>query len=198
MAADSDLVRGIIADLTRELFGRPVMSNLTRPAYVERLVARALQPGWRHVGGDWAGWDVESDAGARLEVKQSAVRQTWTGGLPGGAKPTPGIFDIAPRTGYWIQSGSRWVPVVGRPADIYVFGHHPVFDLEQVDHRDPEQWMFHVVPQHRLPGGQRTIRLSWLQAASEGLRYAELRAAVMKVVDSLARLKGEEAIVTGW
>lgn len=78
MATDLGLVGSVVAELARDLFDRPVMSNLARPLYVERLVARALLLAWRYVGSDWAGWDLESEAGARLEVKQSAARQTWT------------------------------------------------------------------------------------------------------------------------
>jgi hypothetical protein len=189
MGADTELIRGIIAELAHEFFDRPVMSNLTRPAYVERLIARALSPGWRHVGGDWAGWDLESDRGVRLEVKQSAMRQTWTDGPTGPGRAAAGIFDIAPRTGYWTPEG-KWVRSIGRLADVYVFAHHPVFDLEQVDHRDPEQWVFHVVPEHRLPGIQRTIRLPWLQAATEAVRYAGLKTAVADTVALLPKLKG--------
>ena len=40
--------------LVRDLYDRPVMSNLVRPQYVEYLVAIALGPGWRLVGGDWS------------------------------------------------------------------------------------------------------------------------------------------------
>ncbi len=139
MIADLVLARSVIADLAAELFDRPVMGNLARPAYVERLVARSLLPTWRHVGSDWASWDLESEAGARLEVKQSAVRQSWTEGPARLGKPTRAVFDVAQRTGYFTDGGSRWVPGACRPADLYLFAHHPVFDLQQVDHRDPDQ-----------------------------------------------------------
>ncbi len=112
MTADLVLARSVIADLAAELFDRPVMGNLARPAYVERLVARALLPTWRHVGSDWAGWDLESEAGARLEVKQSAVRQSWTEGPARLGKPMRAVFDVAQRTGYFTDGGSRWVPAV--------------------------------------------------------------------------------------
>lgn len=189
MPADSDLVRGIIAELAQELFDRPVMSNLARPAYVERLVVRALQPAWRHVGSDWAGWDLESDVGARLEVKQSAVRQTWTDGPTHPGKPTPGIFDIAARTGHWAEGGSRWMPGIGRPADVYVFAHHAVFDVHEVDQRDPAQWTFYVVPEHKLPVGRRTLGLPWLRQMSPSISFEALLPAVDGTISSLSSLK---------
>lgn len=79
----------------------------------------------------------------RLEVKQSSVRQTWAS-----RQPTPGLFDIRVRTGYFV--GSEFVAEPGRNAEIYVFAHHPVAD-DTADHRNPSQWRFHVVPASALP-----------------------------------------------
>lgn len=193
MPADSDLVRGIIADLARELFDQPVMSNLARPAYVERLVARALHPAWRYVGSNWTSWDLESDVGARLEVKPSAVRQTWTDGPSRPGKPTPGILDIAPRTGYWVDDGRRWVPGICRPADVYVFAHHAVFDVHEVDQRDPAQWTFYVVPEYKLPAARRTLGLAWLQQLSPPIAFEALLPTVDGTISSLSSLKRDLA-----
>jgi hypothetical protein len=70
------LGRTIVSELARELLDRPVISNLMRAALVERLVLHALGPSWRYVGADWSGRDLEDARGARVEVKQSAARQT--------------------------------------------------------------------------------------------------------------------------
>lgn len=53
-----------------------------RPVYVEFMIAVILGEGWRLVSADWAGWDLENAQGARVEVKQSAARQTWTDRAP--------------------------------------------------------------------------------------------------------------------
>lgn len=87
----------------------------------------------------------------------------------------------------------RWVRSIGRLADLYVFARHPVFDLDQVDHRAPEQWVFHVVPEHCLPQTQRTIGLAWLQRASSPVEHAALGPAVMQATRPLAHLKREQA-----
>ena len=75
---------------------------------------------------------------------------------------TRGSFDIAPRTGYWSDGGSKWVEQPGRPADIYIFAWHPVTEEQTADHRDPDQWEFYVVPEAELPPRQKTIALSRL------------------------------------
>lgn len=75
--------------------------------------------------------------------QQSSVRQSWTS-----RQPSPGLFDIRARTGYFV--GSEFVAEPGRNVEIYVFAHHPVAD-DTADHHDPLQWRFHVVPVSALP-----------------------------------------------
>ena len=153
------IAKEILDELVIELYGQPIMSNLTRPIYVERLLARLLKGDWRFVGGDWSGWDLENTSTlARIELKQSAARQTWTDGPTRIGKPTKPIFDIEERTGHFGDNGSTWIKTPGRPADLYVFAWHPGFDpKDAVDHRDPEQWEFYLLPETRLPKGQKTL-----------------------------------------
>jgi hypothetical protein len=159
------IAQEIIKELVDELYGRPLMSNLTRPIFLEKLLTRLLKGAWRHVGGDWSGWDLENlTSRARIELKQSAARQTWTDGPTRLGKPTKPVFDIAERTGYFGDGGSAWINTPGRPADLYVFAWHPGFiPKEEVDHRDPEQWEFYLLPEARLPKGQKTIGLNTLK-----------------------------------
>jgi hypothetical protein len=59
-------------------FGNPVIQNDFRGIVAEAIVESALGPTWRWRSGDWLGWDFEHvDSNIRLEVKQSAARQTW-------------------------------------------------------------------------------------------------------------------------
>jgi hypothetical protein len=60
-------------------------------------------------------------------------------------KESAAIFDIAPRTGYWVD-GLRWVQETARHAHIYVFARHPVTDIALADHREPSQWDFYIHP----------------------------------------------------
>jgi hypothetical protein len=132
-------------------FGSPLVSNIYRGLVTEIIVGAALGPEWELRSGDWRGWDFEHPTGLRLEVKQSAARQTWTGTR----KATVPIFDIRTRTGYFDRADRVADP--RRFAHIYVFAHHPIMDAS-ADHRDPSQWRFHVVPTNRLPTGK-TISL---------------------------------------
>lgn len=159
------IAREIVAEIVHELYGNKILSNLTRPLYVERLLVRLLKGRWQYVGGDWSGWDLEeTTSNLRIEVKQSAARQTWTDGPFRVGKPTKPIFDIRERTGYYENGGSRWVDGLGRPADLYIFAWHPGFaPKEYVDHTDPEQWEFYLLPERRLPTKQRTIGLNGLK-----------------------------------
>lgn len=152
----------------RAAFGRPLITNVHRGLLAEAIVASALEPDWRWCSEDYSSWDFENKDGVRLEVKQSAARQTWT---PVGGKPSSCSFDIARRTGRW-ENGIEWVEAPGRSAHIYVFAHHPVFD-HSADHRDPKQWLFYVVATRSLPDTKR-IGISALQTFAEPCGYDEL------------------------
>ncbi|MDO9384272.1 MAG: hypothetical protein Q7T86_15575 [Hyphomicrobiaceae bacterium] len=159
------IAKRIIADIVDELYGKSIMSNLIRPIYIERLLRRLLDGHWRYVGADWAGWDLENSVSrVRVEVKQSAARQTWSDGLTREGKETKPIFDIKERSGYYSDGGAQWVATPGRPADIYIFAWHPLFHpIGDVDHTDPEQWEFHLLAERLLPKAQKTISLSALK-----------------------------------
>lgn len=159
-------------------YDRPIMNNVDRARYVEYLVALTLGEGWEPTW-DWAAWDCQHDSGVRLEVKQAAAIQSWDRGKPAGNRSPR--FDIARRTGYSIQDGSRWrwVDCPGRPADLYVFAWHDESRCEIADQRDAGQWRFFVVAEQNLPKDQKSIGLTRLNVlASPSLPIAELRNAV--------------------
>ena len=54
------IAREIVDEIVQELFGKKILSNLTRPLYIERLLARILKGTWKCVGGDWWGWELEN------------------------------------------------------------------------------------------------------------------------------------------
>jgi len=170
-------------DLDRKVFdavfGRKVIQNNFRATYFEFIVGELLGPDWRHFGLEWAGFDFLGPQGERLEVKQSAARQSWAAGKAGYAPPQ---FDIRERTGRW--EGPKWIPGPGRQAHIYVFGWHPVTDEEQCDQRDPEQWEYYVARADQLPP-QKGISLGPLRRLVEPVGAAQLRAQVDKVSQKL-------------
>jgi len=141
-------------------FGKPIIVNNLRGLVAEAVLRLALPDEWTWCSGDWAGHDFEHQDGTKLEVKQSAVRQSWKPGPKGYGKP---VFDIAERKGRY--EGSVWVDGAGRHADIYVFALHAVTD-DTADQRDPSQWQFAVVPASLLPAA-RTISLARVKALGQ-------------------------------
>ncbi len=68
----------LIARLTHRLFGSPILLNSFRGEVGEEMVAMALEPEWEHCAGDWAAFDFRHGrSGLRIQVKQSAARQSW-------------------------------------------------------------------------------------------------------------------------
>jgi hypothetical protein len=97
--------------LATKLFDKPLIQNSFRSALVEEMIEPFLSlGGWQYVGHDWGGWDFVRLDGLKLEVKQSAARQSWAG------KPSRGIFSIQPTKGYY--EGSSWIENPGRQADV--------------------------------------------------------------------------------
>jgi hypothetical protein len=105
-------------------------------------------------------------------VKQSAARQSWSSAAK--RRPVP-RFDIAERTGYW-ESGTTWIASPGRFADLYVFAYHPIAH-EGADHRNPDQWVFYVVPTRSLPN-TKTASLPTIEQLSPRIRISDLACSV--------------------
>ena len=169
-----------IAEITRRAaqaaFGKPLVVNVQRGLVAEAIVAAALEPDWRWCSEDYSSWDFEHRDGTRLEVKQSAARQSWST-----TRPSSCSFDIAPRTGRY-EGGTRWIEEAGRNADIYILAHHPIFD-GRPDHRDPGQWLFYVIPTRLLPPSRR-IALGPVNRLVAHCGFTELKERVATVAGS--------------
>ncbi len=147
------------------------MENGYRGLVAEIIIWKALAPDWHLCSGGWNGWDLQHMSGCRLEVKQSAARQTWTAPK----KPTSPSFGISEKTGYY-ENGVTWTAQTGRHAHIYVFAYHPLTD-DGTDHRKASQWEFYVVPTGQLPSAK-SISLATLKSRSETIPWASLKIAV--------------------
>lgn len=164
-----DKINATVTAATVAIFGKPLVINVYRSVLVEAMVAAALKD-WRWCSGDYAPYDFSHPTGLRLEVKQTALKQSWTAT----AKPQP-RWDIAARMGYW-EDGIKWVEEPGRNADIYVFALHPVTD-DRADHRDPAQWLFHVISETRLPSAK-SLGLSTLKRLTSAVPIEQLASSV--------------------
>jgi hypothetical protein len=164
--------------LAAKIFDQPLIANQYRSAFIEAMIEPYLAPhGWTYKGDGWSGWDFERTDGCRLELKQSAAKQTWS--QPRSAQ-TRGAFDIAARKGYFYEGGAKWAPTPGRCAQIYVFAWHPIFGPE-ADHRNPDQWEFYVVPATSLPDGRRTIGRTGIKKLTVPVKLEELGGAVQSL-----------------
>ncbi len=165
----------VIRRLVHRLSGRPLIQNNARGELVEEMVAMALEPEWQLCGGDWGSHDLERTDGLRIQVKQSAARQSWH---EEDSKPSRGNLSIASKEGRWADDGS-WIYEAGRNAEIFVLGWHPVTD-PSADHRAADQWQFYVIAEHRLPQ-QSSIALSTLQTLSDAVTVRNLAHRVREV-----------------
>jgi len=181
------LEKEIFANLIGTLFDVPIMGNLYRPHYVERMIAIALGESFVLMSADWAGWDIEHRDGVRIEVKQSAALQTWTNRPSHAGRPYSGSFDIEPRKGYWAD-GNKWVNEPGRQAHIYIFAWHSITDPAIADHRDASQWRFFVVLERDLPQGQKTISRTVVEKKWPSVTFDKLCNAVNGQINSLTRI----------
>lgn len=171
-------------------YDTPVMNNVYRADYVECLIVFMLGTEWSltwSLGWDWTLWDCQHSSGARLEVKHSVARQSWDHETI--ARSRSPRFDIAPRSGYWTQDGSRWVDSPGRPADLYVFAWHDERRDGYADHRNTNQWVFFVVAEQDLPKNLNHIGLTGLKAIVAPCRIADLKATVENACPARDSLK---------
>lgn len=175
--SDMTTVHDVILGRLLAMFSGPVMQNSLRSMYVEEQVGVLLGSRWRSVGADWAGWDFESLDGVRLEVKQSAAKQSWSQ-----SRASRGSFDIAPRTGRY--DGAVWVPGEGRAADIYLLAWHGRAD-EHCDQRDEAQWEYYLVAARSLPARQKTIALSRVQQLANPVAATEVAAQAERLAADL-------------
>ena len=157
-----------------EAFGSPLILNVLRSLVVEAIVATALPDGWVWCSSDYSNWDFRHCSGVKLEVKQSAARQSWRSRS---GKPSKCSWDIAPRTGFW--EDGIWVERAGRNAEIYVLAYHHVFD-DSADHRDVRQWRFFVLLDTLLPGTRR-LSLEGAHKLDVPVTYGELARKVEEV-----------------
>lgn len=171
----------VYARASEAAFGKPLVMNVLRGHIVEAMVALALEPDWCWCAADYAAWDFERADDVRLEVKQSAVQQSWASNPGSVARPA---FDVRERTGRW--EGATWIAGQGRQAQIYLFCCHDVVG-ELADHRDPSQWTFYVAPTSSLPPVKRlgigSVRKLGMQTV-----FDDLKLTVDRVANGVSRL----------
>ena len=143
--------------LVARLYGQPIIRNVLRGELVEQFVLDALGDGWI-AAGDYEAWDVQSvDGKHRIQVKQSAARQSWA---EVDCKPSNARFSIKGSMA-WTEAGG-WAGDITRQATLFIFAWHPLVDAS-ADHRDPDQWEFYLIRSDQLPE-QNSLSLNMAKA----------------------------------
>ena len=168
--------RRVLSSLIDRLYGERIIRNDLRGELVEEIVGLALAPEWHPCGSDWGACDLRhEESGLKIQVKQSAARQTWS---PGPRGPGPARYAIAEKTGRY--EGVDWFAEIGRNADIFIFAWHGLTGPE-CDHADPAQWQFFVVAEVDLPA-QKSLGLPHIERLATESDFSGLREAVRSVV----------------
>ena len=174
--------RRVLSNLFDRLYGGTVIRNDLRGELVEEIVGMALAPEWKLCGSDWSSCDLQhAESGLRIQVKQSAARQSWAPGNRGHVQPR---FSVAAKTGRY--EGANWIAGEGRNAEIFVFAWHGVTGPE-CDHANPEQWTFYVVAEAELPA-QKSVGLVQIERIADPATFHNLRDAVGGLANKLTRL----------
>lgn len=120
-----------------------LVSNATRGVLAEYLVASALGLS-EGVRSEWDAYDMETEAGLKIEVKSSAYIQSWYQ-----RRLSQISFGIQP-TLAWDYETNLQAKEKKRQADIYVFCllHHK--DNDTTNPMDLSQWTFYVISKNQL------------------------------------------------
>lgn len=128
----------------------------------------------------WAGWDLETASGIKIEVKAAAYLQEW-------AQKGPS------RIVFTRLKGQLWDPLTGYSgtatynADLYVFCVQIERDPERWNALDMGQWRFHLLPREALAGRNlKSISLSTLSTMTVALTVREFRREAEKMIESIA------------
>jgi len=178
------LHRKVISGIVRR-HDRAIMTDEHRQEYLVCLVAEILAPDWTSPwtkGHDWALWDLEHGAGARIQIKQSAARKPWEVGRK--VETRTGWFNIALPDLFTSRDGDL-IPPPDRLAEIYIFAWHGETRESIADHRAPEQWGFLVVPAKSLRANLRSIGLHEIEEITDAVGFESLAWAVRETLHGL-------------
>jgi hypothetical protein len=163
--------------------------NTDRAKFAEWLVARAVGADTTQPRDPWAGWDVITPNGIKIEVKCTGLLQNWTSANPS----KPGYDRLITRA----PDAPQDEPPAVR-ADVYVFGVHLCQDVTAYNVLDVTQWAFRVVPGRIISAwNQKSIRLSVLQQRGYStVGYADLAQTVTAAVATSSHVPTSPSSIT--
>ena len=158
-----------------------VVSNYTRGILAEYMVGKALgcikDDDVRDEG---RAYDLDTQAGVRIEVKSAAYVQSWQQ-----SRLSKISFNV-PKTFGWDRETNKFDTEKKRQADVYVFALLFHKDKKTVNPLDISQWEFFVLPTIVLDERERSqhsITLPSLKKLTDSVSFFELRQAVDKAKD---------------
>ena len=158
-----------------------VVSNYTRGILAEYIVCKALgcikDDDVRDEG---RAYDLDTQAGVRIEVKSAAYVQSWKQ-----SRLSKISFNV-PKTLGWNRETNKFDTEKKRQADVYVFALLFHKDKETVNPLDISQWEFFVLPTKVLDERERSqhsITLPSLKKLTDSVSFFELGQAVDKAKD---------------
>ena len=158
-----------------------VVSNATRGILAEYMVGKALG-GIKDddVRDEGRAYDLDTQAGVRIEVKSAAYVQSWQQ-----SRLSKISFNV-PKTLGWNRETNKFDTEKKRQADVYVFALLFHKDKETVNPLDISQWEFFVLPTIVLDERERSqhsITLPSLKKLTDSVSFFELGQAVDKAKD---------------
>jgi hypothetical protein len=139
--------------LIDDLLGSKIIENSLRGYWCEQMLAETLGPECKVISSGWHPWDLqigpdqaEFPERIRIQVKNSAARQTWHGLDANTSRVT---FDLPYRRipAYFARQFPETIcEAEGFLCDIFALCYHPVWNIEEVDQTDPAQWLTYLLP----------------------------------------------------
>ena len=148
-----------------------IVGNTERGNLAEFLVAQALDIA-TDVRNDWEDFDLTTKDGTKIEVKSSAIVQSWRQ-----TRIYPPRFSIRKTLPTWDYSSTT----KQRYADIYVFCLLAHLDKETINPMDVSQWEFYALRTDVIDrdlGDAQSISLRDLRSRSKQYGYSALRQGV--------------------
>lgn len=179
---DLDHPDATVLDFWRWAFSDLRANNL-RGIFAEWLVAKLLNLPLS-VRDSWAGWDLETPEGVKIEVKTSAYLQSWSQ-----ASLSNIVFSGLKGQTWDPQTGYSGTPTFN--ADLYVFCVQVEQDASRWNALDLNQWRFYLVPREEIANQDyRTISLTTLSRLSPELTAPDFRRQALEMICRMAESGG--------
>lgn len=142
-----------------------LVDNVRRGELAEFIVAKAFGVDVRRPREGWATWDltwqIDHETSLAVEVKSAAYLQSW------GQRALSKIQFVVPKRRGFDRISNALEATARRHADVYVFALLAHKDKLTVDPLRLNQWLFYVLPTHKLDERARSQHSITLKSLTE-------------------------------